>query len=81
MTTHSRILAWKTPWTEEPCGLQSMGLQSQTRLNIGSTTITTKTSCSQINNFFFLKAGHDSWVEGGWWRGGMGRRKPQRDRV
>ena len=27
MTTHSRILAWKIPWTEEPSGLQSMGLQ------------------------------------------------------
>ena len=27
MATHSNILAWKTPWTEEPGGLQSMGLQ------------------------------------------------------
>ena len=27
MATHSSILAWKTPWTEEPGGLQSMGLQ------------------------------------------------------
>ena len=27
MTTHSSILAWKTPWTEQPDGLQSMGLQ------------------------------------------------------
>ena len=26
MTTHSNILAWKIPWTEEPGGLQSMGL-------------------------------------------------------
>ena len=25
--THSSILAWKIPWTEEPCGLQSMGSQ------------------------------------------------------
>ena len=25
MTTHSRILAWRIPWTEEPGGLQSMG--------------------------------------------------------
>ena len=25
--THSNILAWKTPWTEEPGGLQSMGFQ------------------------------------------------------
>ena len=24
MTTHSSILAWKIPWTEEPVGLQSM---------------------------------------------------------
>ena len=27
MATHSSILAWRTPWTEEPDGLQSMGLQ------------------------------------------------------
>ena len=25
--THSRIFAWRTPWTEEPGGLQSMGSQ------------------------------------------------------
>ena len=29
--THSSILAWRTPRTEEPGGLQSMGSQSQTR--------------------------------------------------
>ena len=27
MTTHSSILAWKIPWTEEPARLQSMGSQ------------------------------------------------------
>ena len=27
MTIHSRILAWRAPWTEEPGGLQSMGSQ------------------------------------------------------
>ena len=27
MTPHSRTLAWKIPWMEEPGGLQSMGLQ------------------------------------------------------
>ena len=27
MTTHSSILAWRIPWTEEPNRLQSMGLQ------------------------------------------------------
>ena len=30
LAAHSSILAWKIPWTEEPDGLQSMGLQSQT---------------------------------------------------
>ena len=30
---HSSILAWETPWTEEPGGLQSIGLQSQTQLS------------------------------------------------
>ena len=28
MATHSSILAWRIPWTEDPGGLQSMGLQS-----------------------------------------------------
>ena len=27
MATHSSILAWRIPWTEEPGGLQFMGLQ------------------------------------------------------
>ena len=42
MATHSSILAWKIPWTEEPGRLQSMGSQkSQTR---SSDYITTPTS-------------------------------------
>ena len=31
--THSSILAWEIPWTEEPGGPQSMGSQSKTRLS------------------------------------------------
>ena len=27
MATHSIILAWRIPWTDDPGGLQSMGLQ------------------------------------------------------
>ena len=27
MATHPSVLAWEIPWTEEPGGLQSMGLQ------------------------------------------------------
>ena len=33
MATHSSTLAWKIPWTEEPGGLQSMGLLSRTALS------------------------------------------------
>ena len=32
MATHSRTLAWKIPWMEEPGRLQSAGSQSRTRL-------------------------------------------------
>ena len=32
LTTHSNILAWRIPWTEEPGGLQSTGSQ-RIRLN------------------------------------------------
>ena len=35
MATHSSILAWEIPWTEEPGGLQSVGLQkTHTGLNM-----------------------------------------------
>ena len=33
MATHSRIPAWRIPWTEELGELQSMGSQSQTQLS------------------------------------------------
>ena len=33
MATHSSILAWRIPWTEESGGLQSTGSQSWTRLS------------------------------------------------
>ena len=33
MATHSSMLAWEIPWTEEPGGLQSMGSQSWIRLS------------------------------------------------
>ena len=36
MATHSSILAWRIPWTEEPGGLQSMGSQSRTQLSAPS---------------------------------------------
>ena len=39
MATHSNILAWRTPWTEEPGGLQSMGSQ-RVRHDWGTSTHT-----------------------------------------
>ena len=32
MAAHSSVLAWESPWTEKPDGLQSMGSQSWTQL-------------------------------------------------
>ena len=40
MATHSSILAWEIPWTEEPGGLQSIGLQKNwTRLSTQMTIV------------------------------------------
>ena len=37
MTTHSSILAWRIPWTEEPGGLQPMGLKECVYVLLGMT--------------------------------------------
>ena len=50
MATASSTLAWKIPWTEEPCRLQSMGSQSRTRLN-------DFTSLSQLHCDVFFVSG------------------------
>ena len=36
MATHSSILAWRIPWTEEPGGLQSMGSQNNDMVSFHS---------------------------------------------
>ena len=50
MATHSSILAWKSPWTEKPGGLQSMELQ-KSWIWLGDHTTTTK----QVFNTLELK--------------------------
>ena len=45
MVTHSSILAWETPWTEEPGGLQFMGSQ---RVGHNSATKQLTTTCIYI---------------------------------
>ena len=37
MATHFSILAWEIPWTEEPGGLQSMGLQTSSARQLALT--------------------------------------------
>ena len=48
MATHSSILAWRIPWTEEPGGLQSMGSQSRTRLSDFTSLMYHKTLCKVL---------------------------------
>ena len=51
MATYSSILAWRIPWTEEPSGLQSIRLQSWTRLS--------------THTMFYKPSSHRIWEDGG----------------
>ena len=64
MATHSSILAWKIPWTEEPGGLQSMESQ---RVRHGR-DCTTKTGIILIDCVALTGYGEKGrgWAEG-WW--------------
>ena len=46
--THSSILAWRIPWTEEPDGLQSIASQSWTQLKRLSTAHKPKNGISRV---------------------------------
>ena len=52
MVTHSSILAWRNPWTEEPGGLQSMGLQ-RVRHNLAPEHTHTHKICMPKGKFQF----------------------------
>ena len=45
MATHSRILAWRMPWTEEPGGLQSIGSQ---RIGHDWSNLTSRQPCVRV---------------------------------
>ena len=61
MATHSSILAWRLPWTEEPGGLRSMGvLQSWTQLRAHTQAMATR---SQGQRAAAL-GGPESWGAG-----------------
>ena len=44
VATHSSILAWRTPWTEEPGALQSTGSRSDTTERLSTSTALPRTS-------------------------------------
>ena len=55
MATHSSILIWKISWTEEPGGLQSMGLQKVGHHWVTKTYLQKKIYCFQINASVMLR--------------------------
>ena len=50
MATHSSILAWKIPWTEEPGGLQSIGSQRVGHDRATENTLTHATSRESLHS-------------------------------
>ena len=52
MATHSSVLAWRIPGTEEPSGLPSMGSQSRTRLK----------RCTSSLLLTSIRFADDSWI-------------------
>ena len=63
MATHSSILAWRIPWTEDPGGLQSMGLQSWTRLKWLSTHTHKHTQPLQLGVGLCVRVGGGGCVD------------------
>ena len=64
MATHSSLLAWKIPWTEEPGGLQSMGSQSQTILSDGAHTYTHTHTHTHTHTTHYVSAGRPRQDQG-----------------
>ena len=65
MATHSSILAWRIPWTEEPGGLQSMGSQSCTPSMCTCSCVHTHTLAHRQSVQFSRSVVSDSlWLHG-----------------
>ena len=62
MATHCSILAWIIPWTEEPGGLQSIGLQRVEE--VLEKTLESPWDCKEIQPVH--PKGDQSWVFIGW---------------
>ena len=67
MATHSSILAWRIPWTEEPSRLQSMGSQSRTQLKQFSTQVHMHWTSLVAQTVKHLPTMRETWVQSlGW---------------
>ena len=56
MATHSSILAWRIPWTEEPGGLQSIGSKKRDTTEV--------TEHAHIQSYFKISRGLSWWSSG-----------------
>ena len=56
MAAYSSILAWRIPWTEDHCGLQSMGLQESDRTEQITLSVHSDHYCYYYFFFFFQEA-------------------------
>ena len=69
MATHSSILAWEIPWTEERGGLQSMGSQrvghnwARTHVNIATLETFESEGLLEISFWHPLRQGHHLWIK------------------
>ena len=50
VATHSSILAWRIPWTEEPGKLQSMGSQNVGHDRVANTFTLSNANCIETNS-------------------------------
>ena len=67
MATHCSILAWEIPWTEEPAGLQSMGLQRGRHDWAGTDAQEPGSWACLLTNYAVLLLSYSKKKKGGEW--------------
>ena len=67
MANHTSILAWKIPWTEEPRGLQSMGLQRVRHNCVTNKQITSGAGEKSTDSGLFHRWHHQKLLKDGLW--------------
>ena len=67
LTQTAHILAWEMPWTEEPGGLQSVGLQNQTLLSVQVHTHTHQTWDNRVSTRWKFSFHSHNTKHRDWW--------------